>query len=313
MQIEYPQLGALVAVIREGSFEGAARALNVTPSAVSQRVKLLEEQVGGVLIVRGTPCRPTAVGEALYRHGLQVELLEKDLLSSVLPRRADHDESIAIGIAVNADSLATWLVPALAPFLHQSGHRVDIVVDDQDHTASWLRSGRVLGAITTEARAVQGCRVEPLGVMRYRATATPRFIRRWFPKGFTASALKRAPVLTFNRKDLLQERFVREMFGPKVLALRAQCIPSPTAFVEASLHDLGWGLNPEPLVEAHLARNSLRDLVPERWLDVPLFWQRWTLASHTLDALTAALRARAKVSLYPLRCDDPSSASGPSQ
>jgi len=231
-----------------------------------------------------------------------VELLEKDLLNNVLPPRAGRvDESISLGVAVNADSLATWLVPALGLFTAQVGHRVDIVVDDQDHTASWLRSGRVAGAVTTEIQPVQGCSVEPLGVMRYRATATPGFIRRWFAKGFTARAVKRAPVLLFNRKDLLQERFVREVLGRDLGALREHCIPSPTAFVEASLLDLGWGLNPAPLVQALLRSKRLSALVPGRWLDVALHWQRWTLAAPSLDALTTCIRARAKASLYPLK------------
>ncbi len=300
MQLEYPQLSALVAVLREGSFDGAARVLHVTPSAISQRIKLLEEQVGAVLIVRATPCRPTTLGETLYRHGLQVELLEKELLRSVLPARSNRvDDALSIGIAVNADSLATWLMPAFARFIEQTGHRLDIVVDDQDHTANWLRSGRVLCAVTAEASAVQGCRVEPLGVMRYRAAATARFIRRWFSQGFSAAAVKRAPVLVFNRKDRLQERFVRAVVGASVGSPPEHCIPSPNAFVEASLLDLGWGLNPEALVEAHLRRKRLRELVPKRWLDVPLFFQRWTLSSPSLDALADALHVAAKSALYP--------------
>jgi LysR family transcriptional regulator, chromosome initiation inhibitor len=298
MQLEYPQLAALVAVVREGSFEGAARALHVTPSAISQRIKQLEERLGGIVVVRGTPCRATEVGDALYRHGLQVELLEKDLLRNVAPAQ---ERPLPIGVAVNADSLATWLMPAVADFIEQAGSNIEIVVDDQDYTASWLRSGRVLGAVTAEARAVQGCRVQPLGVMRYRATATPRFIRRWFREGFTNSAVAAAPVLVFNRKDQLHERFLRRVVGPVRRELSTHFVPSPTAFVEATLADLGWGLNPEPLVEAHLRAGRLRDLAPQRALDVPLYWQQWALTSPSLDALATALHEHAATSLRALR------------
>jgi LysR family transcriptional regulator, chromosome initiation inhibitor len=296
MYLDYPHLAALVAVVREGSFDAAARALHVTPSAISQRIKQLEERLGGIVVVRGTPCRPTEMGDALYRHGVQVELLEKDLLRSV----GEDQPTAPMGVAANADSLATWLVPALARFLEQVGATVEIVVDDQDYTAGWLRSGRVLGAVTAEARAVQGCRVQPLGVMRYRATATPRFIRRWFPRGFTAAAVASAPVLVFNRKDQLHERFLRQVLGGR-RELPTHFVPSPTAFVDATLAGLGWGLNPEPLVEAHLRTGKLRDLVPSRALDVPLYWQQWSLASPRLDALAAALRAQAAASLRALR------------
>ncbi len=298
MQLEYGQLAALVAVIREGSFEAAARALHVTSSAISQRVKQLEERVGGIVVVRAAPCRPTPAGEALYRHGLQVELLEKDLLRAVgAPAERGAELPPPIGVAANADSLATWLVPALAPFVEATGLQVEIVVDDQDHTAAWLRSGRVLGAVTAEARAVQGCRVVPLGIMRYLATASPRFVRRWFPDGFHAAAVASAPVLAFDRKDMLQERFLRRTLGIDPGRLPTQFVPSPNAFVEATRAGLGWGLNPEPLVAALVARGHLRELVPGRWLDVPLYWQGWALASPSLDALAAALQSAAAAAL----------------
>lgn len=298
MSLEYPHLAALVAVVREGSFEGAARVLHVTPSAISQRIKLLEDQIGAVTVQRGT-CQPTPAGEALYRHGLQVELLEKDLLRRMVPNEADRAGTNApIGIAVNADSLATWLIPALSRFTEQTGLCVDIVVDDQDHTASWLRSGRVLGAVTGEARAVQGCRVEPLGLMRYRATATPGFIRRWFKRGFTAEAVRSAPLLMFNRKDLLQERFVRAQLKERCSELPMHFVPSPNAFLEACLAGLGWGLNPEPLVAPHLKHKRLYDVVPRAHLDIPLYWQQWALDSPTLKTLQMALQAQAKLSLH---------------
>lgn len=305
MQWEYPQLASLVAVVREGSFEGAARALHVTPSAISQRIKQLEEQVGGIVVVRGAPCTPTSVGDALYRHGLQVELLEKDLSRSLAPAGDNESRLVTrtptpVSLAVNADSLATWLLPALARFVDETGVSVEIVVDDQDHTTEWLRSGRVLGAVTAEDRAVQGCRVQPLGVMRYRATASPSFIRRWLPRGFTVAAVEQAPVLVFNRKDQLQERFARQALGVRVAPVRTHLVPSPTAFVEASLAGLGWGLNPELLIRAHLARKRLKDVVSGRWLDVPLYWQHWALASYSLNALAAALRVQAARSLRPL-------------
>ena len=57
--LDYASLAAVSSVVREGTFERAARALNVTPSAISQRVKQLEERLGSVLIIRGQPCAPT--------------------------------------------------------------------------------------------------------------------------------------------------------------------------------------------------------------------------------------------------------------
>jgi LysR family transcriptional regulator, chromosome initiation inhibitor len=296
MAIEQGQIATLVAVIREGSFEGAARATHVTPSAVSQRIKQLEESVGGLVVIRSNPCQPTALGEALYRHGLQIELLEKDLMATIAPEAID-DPSTPIGIAVNADSVATWLLPAVTDFVEQSGFRIEFVIDDQDHTTAWLRSGRVLGAVTAEAQPVRGCRVSPLGIMRYRAVATPAFVRHFFAQGLTAEALTRAPVISYNRKDTLHEKFVAEQ-GLADANMRAHLLSSPQAIAEATLNGLGWALNPEPLVASALQQQSLVDVLPGRYLDVPLYWQQWALESKSLNALALALRKRATTVLW---------------
>jgi LysR family transcriptional regulator (chromosome initiation inhibitor) len=168
-----------------------------------------------------------------------------------------------------------------------------IIVDDQNYTAEWLRSGRVLGAITAEATAVQGCQVEPLGAMRYRATATPAFVRRWFADGVTRESIERAPVLVYDRKDRLEHRFARELLGRTRRELRwpAQWLPSAHGFVEACLRDMGWGVNPEPLIRNELTRGALVDIRPGTSLSLPLYWQRWRLSSPTLAVLSSEISA----------------------
>jgi LysR family transcriptional regulator (chromosome initiation inhibitor) len=166
MPLDSAQLAALAAVVREGSFERAGRALHVTPSAVSQRIKLLEEEVGQVLVVRKTPCTPTRAGKAIYRHALQVELLESDLRSALQLHDTVTAEPMAmtLALAVNADSLATWLIGALSDFARHGGPRVEVMVDDQDYTAEWLRSGRVVvlsPAQPSPCRAAAASRSEP--------------------------------------------------------------------------------------------------------------------------------------------------------
>ena len=296
---DYLQLAALVAVLREGSFERAAAVLHVTPSAISQRIKQLEEAVGGLLVLRGKPCTPTRLGERYYRHALQVELLESDLAEELAPgqRRAKGTNAPPIAIAVNNDSLATWVLPALAAFADETGLCVKLEVDDEAHTAEWLRTGRVLGAITAEATPVQGCLVEPLGTMRYRATASRAYARRWFPHGVTREALSVAPALLFDRKDALETRFVERVLGFRNVGLVAHGIPSTPAFVEATLLGLGWGMNVEPLVIEHLRRGRLVDLVEGKSMTVALYWQHWRLESTTLAALTRALTKQARLHL----------------
>src|SRR6201992_4218998 len=208
--LDYALLDALAAVVRHGSFERAARELNVTPSAVSQRVKLLEERVGSVLVKRGTPCVATTSGALLCRHTERVQLLEAEL-SGPLPALpgAQLQAWPTLRVAVNDDSVGTWFIDAVAGFCVEREMLLDVVIDDQDHNAQLIRDGSVQGAVTTQAEPVQGCRSTRLGRMRYRAVCSPEFFARYFSQGLTRDALGRAPCVEFNPKDQLQKRFMR--------------------------------------------------------------------------------------------------------
>jgi LysR family transcriptional regulator (chromosome initiation inhibitor) len=281
-----PHLAALAAVDRSGSFEAAAATLAVTPSAISQRIKALEDRVGCLLIRRGQPARATETGLRLIRHHDQVALLEQALVAD-LPGAATG--AATLRLAVNADSLATWVIEALAA---TEGLLFDLVIDDQDHSQDWLRRGDVAAAITGHAGPLQGCETIPLGRLRYRATASPAFVARHLPEGATAAALTRAPSLNFSNKDRLQEVWSAQVTG-QTLVLPAHRIGSTQAFVDAALAGLGWGMNPEPLVAADLAAGRLVELVPDSPLDVPLFWQFSRLAAPAMAPLTRAIRMAA--------------------
>ena len=298
MRLDYPQLAALAAVVREGSFERAARALHVTPSAVSQRIRALEERMGGVLVTRGTPCSATEAGRALVRHAERVALLESELALPGATRGGPASAARAtLRIAVNADSLATWFVAALAAFARDRPQvSIDLLLDDQEHTGEALRRGDVLAAVSASADPVQGCSSTPLGRMRYLATASPAFVRRWFPRGVDADALAAAPCLVFNRKDRLQERWLRRATR-RELAPPSHLLPSSQAFVDAALAGLGWGMNPQSLARPHLAAQRLVELLPGRAIDVPLHWQASRLALPALAHLTDAVLAAAREGL----------------
>ena len=297
--LDYSALAALAAVVREGSFERAALALHVTPSAVSQRIRLLEERVGCALVVRGQPCRATETGRRLCQHVDLVRLLEQDL-QGALPALAPQGLGrVVLPIAVNADSLATWFAPALAAFAADAPVLVELAVDDQDHTAQWLRSGTVLAAVTSSARPASGCNSRPLGAMRYVAAASPAFVARHFAQGTGAGSLAQAPSLVFNSKDELQARWVQRLCHRHV-DLPRHTLPSPQAFVTAALAGMGWGLQPQALVSAHLADGSLVELVAHTPLDVPLYWQNARAASAVLDGLGRQVVAAAGCGLLPL-------------
>lgn len=295
MSLLNPQLAAFLAVLDEGSFDAAARRLALTPSAISQRIKALEDRLGQVLILRRTPCQATPAGERLLRSVQQMRLLEAETLEAFHVGSAG-DAAHAVPVAVNADSLATWFLSAL-PELHER-HRLlfDVRVEDQDHSTDLLRAGAVLGAITAIAKPVQGCSVKKLGVMRYLPIASPAFVRRHFARGVDAAALAGAPMLVFNRKDALQWRFIHSVTRAR-LAPPMHYLPSSTAFVEGAALGLGWAMAPESMLEQPFADGSLAPVAPKRWLDVPLYWQHWAIRSTTLATVTEALLRAAKKGL----------------
>ncbi len=285
------QLATLAAVHRRGSFDLAAAELHLTASAISQRIKALEERTGALLIRRGTPCTATETGLRLIRHHDEIALLERAL---------DQELGLAAGpatlrIAVNADSLATFVIPALAA---TDGLLFDLVIDDQDVSQDWLRRGEVVAAITAHPGPLQGCDTIPLGALRYRATASPAYVRRWFSDGVTAEAMAAAPALTFSDKDRLQTRWA----AARVPGLTRPLLPthrmaSSHAFVEACRAGVGWAMNPEPLVARLLADGNLVELIPDTPLDVALYWQFTRLSAPSLAPVTEAIRRAARASL----------------
>lgn len=288
--LDYPALQAVAAIVQTGSFERAAKILHVTPSAVSQRVKLLEERLGAVLIIRGNPCTATEKGEWLCRHIEHVGMLESELFKS-LPALAEPQEprpQVTLHIATNADSLGSWFLPAIAEFTAQSGYLVNLAVDDQEHTAEWLQGGRVLAAVTSLEKPIPGCRSIPLGTLRYHATASAEFHERHFAHGVTAAAIASAPMLTFNQKDNLQSQWIAQTLGQKILG-PTHWLPSTQSFVDACLLGIGWGMNPHLLVREHLQTGRLVEIIPATPLDVPLFWQVNRLSSAQLSGLTDAV------------------------
>ena len=287
-----PLLAALEAIHRRGSFDLAASNLGITPSAVSQRLKSLEERMGCVLIRRGQPCTATAPGLRLIRHHDEVALLQSQL-SQDLPQL--NTGPVPIRIAVNADSLATWVIAALAA---TEGLLFDLVIDDQDYSQDWLKRGEVSAAITSHPGPLQGCDTIPLGALRYHATASPGYVAKWLPHGATKAALASAPALTFSDKDRLQGAWLGAQFGP-AFAFPTHRMASAHAFVDAALAGLGWGMNPEPLIARHLAQGTLTELIPDTPLDVPLYWQYSRLTAPALAPLTRAMQKAATGILRP--------------
>jgi LysR family transcriptional regulator (chromosome initiation inhibitor) len=263
-------------------------------------VKALEQRIGRVLLLRTKPVQLTESREVVVRFARQLALLERDAgaelglsgagpdpRSGLAPRPAPP---VVVPIAVNADSLATWFLPALAAVPARPGFEIcfDLHREDQDHTTLLLRQGLVMAAVTSSPEPVQGCTVRKLGRMRYHAVATPGFAARWLAGGPLRQTLGGAPVVVFDRKDDLQDRFLRRLAPRGPGTARRHHVPASEAFVEAVAAGLGWGMLPEAQT-AGRREGELVHLAPDHPIDVPLYWQHHfdgcMLAKPVLPAL----------------------------
>lgn len=293
MLLDPHHLSALSAILRLGSFEAAAAELSVTPSAISQRIKALEDRVGSSLIYRGTPCTGTPAGLRIAQHAEDIGLLEAHLAEQLTLNQQDGPPLVRI--ALPADSLATWFIDAMA---QTDGVLFDLVIDDQDHSAQWLRRGEVSAAVTVGGQPVTGCDAVALGTLRYLPTVSPDFVQTWFGTGVSTRTLAAAPCLTFNRKDNLQKAWITRQVGQSVTP-PCHFLPSSQGFVQAAIAGLGWGMNPETLVRQPIRDGLLQELVPASPLDVALTWQVSRILAPALAPLSRAVRRAASKFLIP--------------
>ena len=295
------QLEALAAVVDHGGFGPAAQSLSLSLAAVSLRIKSLEDTLGQRLLVRGKQARATPAGQALLGHVKQVRLMEADLLDGLQggaqPRGGVRWQSL--GVAINADSVASWFLPGVATLLQRHHLLLEILIDDQDHTHDALKSGDVMGCVTTLTTAMRGCVAEPLGVMRYRCVASPAVAQRCrTPRGaVSVHKLLAQPAVIFNRKDALQDTFLLQHFGLRQPNYPRHFAPAVEAFETAIELGLGWGMVPEQ----HLAsRPGLQEILPDATVDVVLYWQHWAHESLSAQRLTAAVKEAAARHLRPV-------------
>ena len=293
------QLEALHAVVEHGSFRAAAQALHLTLAAVSLRVKGLEDQLGQRLLVRGKQLRATPAGQALLAHIKQVRLMEADLLDHLPGHAVTEGAGVSwqtLGVAINADSVASWFLPGVAAALQRHRLLLDIVIDDQDHTHDALKSGEVVGCVTTLSRAMRGCVAEPLGVMRYRCVASPALAKACLgPQGRVAPhRLLAQPAIIFNRKDALQDAFLAQHFGLRHAGYPRHYAPAVDAFETAIELGLGWGMVPEHHLGRRQGHPELVEVLPGATVNVALYWQHWTREPAAAQRLTEAVNEAAR-------------------
>ncbi|MEV6685862.1 LysR family transcriptional regulator ArgP [Streptomyces sp. NPDC051130] len=303
-ELPLEQVRTLLAVVDEGTFDAAAAALHVTPSAVSQRVKALEQRTGRVLLMRTKPVRATESGQVVVRFARQLARLERDARAELGMDMADGRGPVRLPVAVNADSLATWFLPALTRVPQDPPVCFELHREDEAHTTALLREGQVMAAVTSSPDPVAGCTVRALGLARYLPVAAPAFVARYLggPRSL-ADRLRGAPTIVFDRRDELQDRFVRSLAAAGADEAPAGAVrhhvPTSEGFRDAVAAGLGWGMVPQSQAEPLLASGELVLLTPRRPLDVPLYWQQWKLDSPALAALAAVIARAAQEALLP--------------
>ena len=284
---EHKHIAALMHVVEEQSFEQAAQKLHITQSAVSQRIKLLEDKLGQVLLLRTQPLKATDNGQALIRYYRQCQLLETELQQTLTTK--SQQGFIRISIGINADTLDTWFLPAIQPLLSQHRFLLDIKVDDQDETHKLLQRGDVSGCISSWDKSPQGCHCFPLGSVAYRCVATPDYIRRYFPQGPDAASFRLAPVAEFNHKDQLQNQYLKRYFNLNAGEFPCHRVPSSYGFLQLIEQDAACGMVPDHQCQPLLEQGRLQEVTPDQYLDIPLYWHVWDLKSEFLQTLTHIL------------------------
>lgn len=290
IDIHPDQARTLAAIIDHGSFDAAANHLSVTASAVSQRVRALEVAVGRPVLRRTRPLALTSSGQAVVRFARQLDMLSADLSEELEPAATGARPRLIL--VINSDSLHTWALAGLAAVAGTV--QLEILREDQDYSLDLLRSGAAAAAITTTAKPAPGCSSRRLGVMRYLPVCSLDFDSRWFNAGVTAETLGAAPVLIYDRKDDLQDRYLRK-FSRTPLHPPRHYVPAAAEFGEAIRLGMGWGLMPEIEIGADLQRQRLTVLASSSHVDVPLHWQQWRHGSAALDQVAAAVQDAAHV------------------
>ncbi len=302
MSLDPKQLDAFAATLQTGSMAMAAKQLHLTLAAVSIRIKALEAQLGQRLLIRSKTALATRAGQALLAHISRTRLLEADLAER-LASPSDESQWLALPVAVNADSLASWFLPGVMATLQKHRLLLHSVVDDQEHTLQWLRNGDVLGCVTQLPKPLRGCTAQPLGTMRYHCLGSPAVAKqlRAFKRKTQAPALLQVPALCFNPKDHLQDRFLGEAFGLKDVSYPRHYLPAGDAYHLALLQGLGWGLAADVQMRLQwkdeMASGRLVDLFPNQHVDVSLYWHHWSEESAQAARLTSAVMEAARLHL----------------
>jgi LysR family transcriptional regulator, chromosome initiation inhibitor len=296
--LDYAHLEALMAISREKSFERAAQALHLTPSAISQRIKKLEERIGAIVVSRTNPAVPTDIGKLLCLHAETVQILESKILSNPSDAiNAGSSVETKIKIVINDASLCSWFIEALAQDSSTSGENLfELVMVESWQVDEVLKSGAALAALSFNKFPPHGFKSILLGALEFRAVASPTFMEKNFAKGVSAESIKRATSLRHSSRDDLQQEWARRAVGT-ALTSRNHTIPSSFGCVAACRRDMAWGVIPSLMVDELIGSGELVELVEGVTLRKDVFWQYSMVIASFLSNFTRSVQRSARIHL----------------
>ncbi|MDK9764431.1 LysR family transcriptional regulator ArgP [Vibrio sp. D420a] len=285
--MDYKWLEALDSVVNQRSFERAAEHLYISQSAVSQRIKQLEKWLAQPVLIRETPARPTPAGKKLLGLYRRVRLLEHELVPELM--NEESSQALSVSIATNADSLATWLLPALSDVMKTRQVELNMAIHGEARTIAKLKNGEVAGAISLESQAIPGCRADYLGRMDYVCVANPEFYQRYFSEGVNYATLMRAPAVSYDQYDDLHKKFLHDHFNVPRDAVINHTVGSSEAFVRIAMSGVAYCLIPRLQIVEELESGSLIDITPGFLLSYRIYWHHWQLESGVLKEISQAI------------------------
>ncbi len=138
-QITFAQLQTLIAITEAGSLVAAAEALNMTPAALTARVKGLEEAVGVTLFAR-TPSglRLNAAGEVALGHISTIERAVTSMLEAMEDLRSGRGGRLSVAVVSTAKYFAPRLIAAFVA--EHPKLELKFLIGNRDETMALLRA-----------------------------------------------------------------------------------------------------------------------------------------------------------------------------
>ncbi|MBE3655993.1 transcriptional regulator ArgP [Vibrio navarrensis] len=285
--LDYKWIEALNAVVTQGGFERAAEELFISQSAISQRVKQLEKFLAQPVLIREQPPKATPVGKKLIGLYRRIRLLEHELIPELM--NDDVSRPVQLALATNADSLATWLLPALKEVMTQRQVELNLAIYGESRSIEKLKSGEVAGAISLESQPITGCRADYLGRMDYVCVASPDFVRRYFQQGVNYQTLSKAPAVSYDQYDDLHRKFLSDHFNIARDSVINHNVGSSEAFVRLAVSGIAYCLIPKLQIERELTAGELVDITPGFLLSNRIYWHHWQLETGILQEISQAI------------------------